>query len=99
MSLPEIVDREEWRAARIELLGEEKAMTKARDALSTKRRMMPMVRIEKDYTFEGPDGPASLPRHVRRPSSTDHSALHVRSQLGGRLPELHRRRRTSSPRD
>ena len=60
MSLPEIVDREEWRAARIELLAEEKAMTKARDALSTKRRMMPMVRIEKEYTFEGPDGPASL---------------------------------------
>jgi predicted dithiol-disulfide oxidoreductase (DUF899 family) len=60
MSLPEIVDREEWRAARIELLAEEKAMTKARDALSTKRRMMPMVRIEKEYRFEGPDGPASL---------------------------------------
>ncbi len=47
-------------AARIELLAEEKAMTKARDALSTKRRMMPIVRIEKEYKFEGPDGPASL---------------------------------------
>ena len=31
MSLPEIADKEEWRAARIDLLAEEKAMTRARD--------------------------------------------------------------------
>ena len=31
-------------------------MTKARDALSTKRRMLPMVRVDKDYRFEGPTG-------------------------------------------
>ena len=60
MSLPEIVAREEWRAARIDLLAEEKAMTRARDALSTKRRLLPMVRVEKDYLFEGPSGRASL---------------------------------------
>ena len=60
MTLPEIVNREEWRAARIELLAEEKAMTKARDALSTRRRMLPMVRVDKDYRFEGSAGPASL---------------------------------------
>ena len=60
MNLPEIVSRDEWRAARIELLAEEKAMTRARDALNTKRRMLPMVRIEKDYTLTGPDGPATL---------------------------------------
>jgi predicted dithiol-disulfide oxidoreductase (DUF899 family) len=60
MTLPEIVTREQWRAARIELLAEEKAMTKARDALSTKRRKLPMVRVEKEYTFDGPNGPASL---------------------------------------
>jgi predicted dithiol-disulfide oxidoreductase (DUF899 family) len=60
MSLPQVASRDEWRAARIALLAEEKAMTKARDALSTKRRMLPMVRVDKDYTFEGPDGPASL---------------------------------------
>lgn len=45
MSLPEIVSHEEWRAARIELLAEEKALTRARDALRAKRRMLPMVRI------------------------------------------------------
>jgi predicted dithiol-disulfide oxidoreductase (DUF899 family) len=60
MSLPQIVSPEEWQAARVSLLQEEKALTRARDALNTKRRQLPMVRIEKDYRFVGPDGPASL---------------------------------------
>jgi predicted dithiol-disulfide oxidoreductase (DUF899 family) len=60
MSLPQIVSREEWLAARRELLAEEKAMTRARDALNTRRRELPMVRIDKDYVFEGPDGKAGL---------------------------------------
>src|SRR6266480_4303698 len=60
MSLPRVASREEWLAARKELLTEEKAMTHARDALNTKRRELPMVRVEKDYVFEGPDGKVSL---------------------------------------
>jgi predicted dithiol-disulfide oxidoreductase (DUF899 family) len=56
MTLPEIVSREEWRAARVALLAEEKAMTKARDALSSRRRELPMVRIDTDYRFTGPAG-------------------------------------------
>jgi predicted dithiol-disulfide oxidoreductase (DUF899 family) len=60
MSLPEIVPPDRWRAARLELLAEEKALTKARDALNTRRRQLPMVRVEKAYTFEGPAGPTSL---------------------------------------
>src|ERR1700712_2786645 len=60
MSLPEIVDRETWLAARTALLDEEKAATRARDALNVRRRELPMVEVTKDYTFEGPDGPASL---------------------------------------
>ncbi len=36
-------------------------MTRARDALSTRRRELPMVRIEKDYVFDGPTGRVSLP--------------------------------------
>jgi len=60
MSLPEIVTRDEWRRARIELLAEEKAMTKARDALSTKRRELPMVEVTADYAFTGPEGRATL---------------------------------------
>lgn len=60
MSFPQVVSRDEWLVARKELLAEEKAMTRARDALNTKRRELPMVKIEKDYLFEGPDGKASL---------------------------------------
>ena len=60
MSLPRIVSVDEWRAARVALLGKEKAMTRARDALNTERRELPMVAVEKDYRFEGPDGAASL---------------------------------------
>jgi predicted dithiol-disulfide oxidoreductase (DUF899 family) len=61
MSLPKIASREEWRRARVALLAEEKAMTRARDALNTKRRELPMVRIEKEYVFEGTAGKATLP--------------------------------------
>jgi predicted dithiol-disulfide oxidoreductase (DUF899 family) len=90
MSLPEIVDKEEWRAARIELLAEEKAMTRARDALSAKRRMLPMVRAEKDYAFEGRGGPATLLDLFEGRSQLIVPALHVRPRLGRGLPELHR---------
>jgi len=55
MSLPRVVSPQEWRAARVALLDEEKAMTRARDALSTKRRELPMVKVEKQYVFDGPD--------------------------------------------
>ncbi len=60
MSLPRIVSREEWLAARRELLAREKALTRQRDALNADRRRLPMVRIDKDYVFEGPDGKAGL---------------------------------------
>ena len=60
MSLPDVVSREAWRAARVDLLAQEKAMTRARDALNTKRRELPTVRIEKEYVFEGPNGSARL---------------------------------------
>jgi predicted dithiol-disulfide oxidoreductase (DUF899 family) len=60
MGLPDVVSPEVWRAARVQLLAEEKAMTRARDALSAKRRELPMVEITKDYGFEGPDGEATL---------------------------------------
>jgi predicted dithiol-disulfide oxidoreductase (DUF899 family) len=61
MPLPKIVSRDEWRAARVALLEEEKAMTRARDALSARRRELPMVRVDKAYRFEGPAGEATLP--------------------------------------
>jgi predicted dithiol-disulfide oxidoreductase (DUF899 family) len=60
MSLPEIVSRDEWLVARKELLVQEKEATRARDALNAQRRRLPMVEIDKDYLFEGPNGEASL---------------------------------------
>ena len=60
MNLPPIVTPQEWNTAREELLVKEKALTRARDALAAERRRMPRMAVEKDYAFEGPDGPASL---------------------------------------
>jgi predicted dithiol-disulfide oxidoreductase (DUF899 family) len=59
-SLPRIVDEAEWRAAREALLIEEKAATRARDALAARRRRLPMVRIGKDYLFESERGQVRL---------------------------------------
>lgn len=60
MALPQVVSREEWLVARKELLDKEKELTRQRDALNAERRRLPMVKITKDYRFEGPDGPAGL---------------------------------------
>jgi predicted dithiol-disulfide oxidoreductase (DUF899 family) len=60
MNLPDVVSREEWLTTRKALLAKEKAATKARDELNAERRRLPMVRVDKPYTFHGPDGPASL---------------------------------------
>ena len=60
MSLPDVVSRADWLAARKELLVREKQATRARDELNAARRRLPMVLIDKDYVFEGPNGKASL---------------------------------------
>lgn len=60
IALPKIVSRDEWLAARQELLLKEKEATRVYDALNAERRRLPMVRIEKEYAFEGTNGRASL---------------------------------------
>ena len=60
MALPQVASREQWLVARRELLAREKEMTRARDALNADRRRLPMVAVEKDYRFEGPDGVVGL---------------------------------------
>jgi predicted dithiol-disulfide oxidoreductase (DUF899 family) len=59
-AMPPIVTPDEWESARLQLLEREKAVTHARDALAAARRRMPMVAVEQEYRFEGPDGPATL---------------------------------------
>ena len=93
MSLPQIVSRDEWVAARKALLAKEKELTRRRDALNAERRRLPMVEIDKDYVFEGPDGKVEPARPVRGPPPAHRRPLHVRPELGRRLPELHGRRR------
>lgn len=58
---PKVVSRGEWLVARRELLRKEKDLTRARDALNAARRRLPMVRLDKQYSFQGPDGKARLP--------------------------------------
>src|SRR6201986_1635916 len=60
MRLSEIVIHQEWETARIELLAREKELTRARDELAAARRRLPMVLVDKDYRFEGPDGEVGL---------------------------------------
>jgi len=57
---PKVASREEWLAARLELLAQEKALTHQRDALNVQRRALPMVAIEADYRFTGPQGEVGL---------------------------------------
>jgi predicted dithiol-disulfide oxidoreductase (DUF899 family) len=57
---PPVVSREEWEAARQQLLVKEKKLTRARDALAAERRRMPWQAVDKQYEFDGPKGKASL---------------------------------------
>jgi predicted dithiol-disulfide oxidoreductase (DUF899 family) len=59
-NLPEVVSREDWLVARKELLAKEKELTRLRDRVNADRRRLPMVRVDKPYTFEGPNGTVGL---------------------------------------
>jgi predicted dithiol-disulfide oxidoreductase (DUF899 family) len=55
-----IVSPEEWVTARKKLLKKEKEFTRLRDQLSTERRELPWVKVDKNYVFEGPKGKETL---------------------------------------
>jgi len=59
-TISESCNAREWLAERKVLLADEKELTKHRDRVNAKRRRMPMVRIDKEYVFEGADGKTSL---------------------------------------
>ncbi len=52
--------REQWLAARLDLLKAEKELTRQSDALALQRQALPWVRVDKDYRFETDEGPATL---------------------------------------
>src|ERR1700682_3399068 len=60
--------REEWLAARLELLEAEKALTRRSDELARRRQELPWVRIDKEYRFETDEGNASLTDFFKRRS-------------------------------
>ena len=57
---PPIVSRDRWLAERKKLLAHEKEFTKQLDRVNAERRRLPMVKIEKDYVFDGPAGKQGL---------------------------------------
>jgi predicted dithiol-disulfide oxidoreductase (DUF899 family) len=56
----QVVSREEWLAARLELLEAEKELTRRSDELAQRRQALPWVRVDKQYRFETAEGSASL---------------------------------------
>lgn len=60
MPHPPIGTREEWLAARDTLLAHEKEVTRHQDRVNAERRRLPMVKVEKTYLFDGPDGKRTL---------------------------------------
>lgn len=60
MNRPNVVSREEWLAARTDLLVEEKDLTRRTEAIASRRRQLPMVKVDEGYVFEGVDGKAGL---------------------------------------
>jgi predicted dithiol-disulfide oxidoreductase (DUF899 family) len=57
---PPIASRAEWRAERTRLLAREKEVTRLKDSVAAERRRLPMVRVQKDYVFEGLEGKRRL---------------------------------------
>ena len=60
MTEHKVVARDEWIAARKELLAQEKAHTRAYDALRKERQNLPWVRVEKEYLFDSSQGRQTL---------------------------------------
>ena len=55
-----IVSRDEWLAARKAHLKNEKAFTRIRDLVAAERRVLPWVKVDKQYVFDTPEGKKTL---------------------------------------
>lgn len=60
MEKRKVVSRDQWLAARRDLLAREKQLTRELDAVRALRRELPWVKVEKPYTFDGPEGKQTL---------------------------------------
>ena len=57
---PKVVSRDEWIAARKQLLAKEKELTRQRDAIAAERRQLPWVKVEKNHVFDSATGKKTL---------------------------------------
>jgi len=55
-----VVNREEWLAARMNLLAKEKRLTRETDSVTADQMALPWVKVEKNYVFDSPSGEKSL---------------------------------------
>jgi predicted dithiol-disulfide oxidoreductase (DUF899 family) len=60
MESHKVVSQDEWVRARKEFLAKEKEFTRLRDQLSQQRRELPWVKVDKEYSFDGPQGKETL---------------------------------------
>jgi predicted dithiol-disulfide oxidoreductase (DUF899 family) len=82
IAMPKIASRDQWLAERKKLLDHEKELTKQYDRVNAERRQLPMVKIEKDYVSDGPNGKLSLLGLFEGAPPTHHLSLHVRPDVG-----------------
>jgi predicted dithiol-disulfide oxidoreductase (DUF899 family) len=62
ISLPRhpIVSEQEWIVARRQLLAKEKELTRQQERIAAARRELPWIKVEKQYSFDTPNGHVSL---------------------------------------
>jgi predicted dithiol-disulfide oxidoreductase (DUF899 family) len=60
MTAHRVVSHQEWLSASRDFLAKEKEFTRLRDELSRQRRELPWERVEKQYSFEAPEGRVTL---------------------------------------
>ena len=70
--------REEWLAARLDLLKAEKELTRRSDELARQRQELPWVRIDKQYRFETDEGSCVAGRSLQRALAAPRLPFHVR---------------------
>ena len=89
-----IVSHDQWIAARKAYLAEEKAFSRARDALAKKRRELPWEKVEKKYVFDTPNGKETLADLFGDKSQLIIYHFMLGPGLGSRLPKLFAPRRS-----
>ena len=80
--------RDEWLAARLELLEAEKELTRRSDELAQRRQELPWVRVDKDYRFDTDGGTRLAGGPLPRALAAPRLPLHVRARLHRGLPVL-----------